>query len=482
MIHTDITVISPSFFYRLRYRLVPLICLTIIFTQLLQTRSSAAEAKYILVLHSYHQGLVWTDKIMEGIYSVFNKYDPQYDVHVEYMDTKRYYDGIKGVYLTKLRDTYAEKYSVLKPDIIIASDDYAFQFLLMYGEQLFPGTPIVFCGVNDFEDEMLAGHENITGVTEFLDIKANIDTILNMHPHTDRLSIITDTTVPGISNRLVLEELSDKYKDRVRFVFLDKDSRGLTLQELLDQLRGLPENSMVYYSDFLRNRDEYIVQETAVPQISAAANRPIYTHYDEILGLGVVGGKLINGYSHGMKAAQMAADILQGTPVSSMPVYKKSINTPMFDYIQLKRFNIKESALPEGSVVINKPLSLYREHKQLYWAVLAVFSFLLISLITISANVIKRKKAEEKLRAAYDELEQKVEERTQSLNKANLDLHAEVEERRQAEKALENARMTAEEEKSKMDAIIASIGEGISIQDTSFRVLYQNQLHIDMVG
>jgi len=446
------------------------------------SESSAAETKNILVLHSYHQGLVWTDKIMEGIYSVFNKYDPRYEIHVEYMDTKRYYDGIEGIYLTRLRDVYKGKHAVLKPDIIIASDDYAFQFLLMYGDQLFPGTPVVFCGVNDFVDAMLAGRKHITGVTEFLDIKANIENVLNLHPDTEQIAIITDTTVPGIINRSLLEQLAATYKDRVEFVFIDRDNTGLTLQELLEKLRQLPEKSIVYYSDFLRSRDEYIVQETAVPQISAVSRSPIYTHYDEILGLGIVGGDLTSGYSHGRKAAQMAADILRGTPVSSLPVYKESINTFMFDHKQLTRFGIDEHALPEGSEIINRPSSFYSQYKRLVWTVLGVFSVLVISLITISLNVVKRKKAEEKLQIAHDELEQKVEERTRSLNKANLDLHAEVEERRLAENALAKAKMTAEEEKAKMDAIIASIGEGISIQDPDFRVMYQNQHHIDMVG
>jgi PAS domain S-box-containing protein len=37
-------------------------------------------------------------------------------------------------------------------------------------------------------------------------------------------------------------------------------------------------------------------------------------------------------------------------------------------------------------------------------------------------------------------------------------------------------------EKAKEDAILGAIGEGISIQDTNFRILYQNQLHKEMVG
>jgi PAS domain S-box-containing protein len=399
-----------------------IICLAAFLVLSFLTRGNAAETKEILVLHSYHDGLVWTDDIMKGIHSVFNKYDPFIEIHVEYMDTKRYFDGLKGKYLTRLHDMYKDKYSEKKPDMIISSDDNAFQFLLKHHNELFPGTPIVFCGVNNFEGTMLAGHDLVTGVIEFLDKKANVDIALKLHPEANKIAIITDTSETGNANRKILEQLAGEYEGRAEFVFLDKDNTGLTLQELLDNLRQLPEKSIVYYSDFLRSRGEYISQEIAVPQISSVSKLPIYTHYNEILGLGVVGGKLVNGYSHGRKAAQMASDILRGKPVSSLPVYKESINTLMFDYKQLTRFGIDEKDLPEGSEVIDRPSSFYREYKWLVWSVLSAFSILVISLIIISVNVVKRKKAEEKLKIANDELEQKVEDRTKDLSNSNVAL------------------------------------------------------------
>ncbi len=51
---------------------------------------NAAERKMkILVLHSYHQGLEWTDNITSGIQQVFAPLHDAYEVHYEYLDTKR---------------------------------------------------------------------------------------------------------------------------------------------------------------------------------------------------------------------------------------------------------------------------------------------------------------------------------------------------------------------------------------------------------
>lgn len=47
---------------------------------------------------------------------------------------------------------------------------------------------------------------------------------------------------------------------------------------------------------------------------------------------------------------------------------------------------------------------------------------------------------------------------------------------------LEASLVRAEAEKARFEAIVGSIGDGISVQDTEFRVLYQNRRHKEMVG
>jgi PAS domain S-box-containing protein len=54
--------------------------------------------------------------------------------------------------------------------------------------------------------------------------------------------------------------------------------------------------------------------------------------------------------------------------------------------------------------------------------------------------------------------------------------------RKADESALKNALTRAEEEKNKSTAILAAIGDGITIQDLDFRVLYQNDHHKKLLG
>jgi PAS domain S-box-containing protein len=64
----------------------------------------------------------------------------------------------------------------------------------------------------------------------------------------------------------------------------------------------------------------------------------------------------------------------------------------------------------------------------------------------------------------------------------NAQLQKRVAELNASEEALRVAVKNAENEKAKTEAIIAGIGDGISIQDREYRIIYQNQVQKDLVG
>lgn len=102
----------------------------------------------VLVLHSYHKA-VWSDKMFDGISSVLGLEDgPNY--FIEYMDTKK----IKtDEYLDSLHRVYSVKYQQMKFDVVIATDDNAYQFARRHHQELLKNAPLVFCGVSQFSPE-----------------------------------------------------------------------------------------------------------------------------------------------------------------------------------------------------------------------------------------------------------------------------------------------------------------------------------------
>ena len=104
--------------------------------------------KSVLYLNSYHHGYQWSDSIFEGIRSGLNESSYIIDLQVEYLDAKKYNTApvIEG-----LLEVFRKKFANEHYDVVIVSDDDAFNFALQFRPKLFPGVPIVFSGVNDLE-------------------------------------------------------------------------------------------------------------------------------------------------------------------------------------------------------------------------------------------------------------------------------------------------------------------------------------------
>lgn len=385
----------------------------------------------VLVLHSYHRGLSWTDGLMQGMQDVFDQSDVDPDLYVEYMDTKRFSPDEE--HFQRLFSLYQEKYQEIQLDLILVSDNNAFDFILQYHDTLFPGVPVVFCGVNFFEDAMLAGVEDtFTGVVEDVDITDTIDLMLRLHPDISEIVVINDATTTGQVYQQVLRDVITQYTDRVNFRYYTDP----VLDGMLPELQNLSDQSLILL--VLLNRDRmgrFFTYEQSIELIDENTDRPIYGLWDFYMGRGLVGGKLTNAYSQGEEAAKKAVEILQGTPVENVPVLKDSPNRYIFDYQQLDEFGIPISRLPEDSEIRNRPLTFYEQYRGIILPTAGVVTGLMAIVVVQLLNIRQRRKVEIDLRKANRELEatretleDRVAQRTADLEKRSwqLEMAAEV--------------------------------------------------------
>ncbi|MBN1922683.1 MAG: GAF domain-containing protein [Anaerolineae bacterium] len=436
--------------HRRKLRLGPALALCLLLlASVWSTQPSGASAqtatdelpKNILVLNAYNQGLSWSDNIVRGITSVLNPAASEgaappsgaaaVELYLEYMDTKRLVPD--AAYYERLYELYKQKYHGVKFDVIIVADNDAFNFMLEYHDRLFPDVPVVFCGVNLFEDVMLEGKRTqFTGVVESVDVRATLDVALAQRPQTREILVVNDGTTTGLVYSRLFREVAQDYEDRVNFVYYENtDVRALEVA-----LRNLTEDNLVLLILFNRDRSQrFYTYEQAIDLIYANTKAPIYGLWDFYLGRGMVGGKLTNAFSQGEAAAFKAQRILEGSAAGDIPIQWESPNRYMFDYDQLQKFNIDTATLPVNSEIINRPLAFIEQYGAVIWPLSAVGLVLVGTVVAQSISAARRRRIEAALRVSNAELletraslEERVDARTRDLSKRTqqLQLAAEV--------------------------------------------------------
>jgi len=369
----------------------------------LSGRAAGREPFRVLVLHSYHHGFIWTDTLQKGIEETFKNAAVDTELSVEYLDSKRHPGPLL---FDSLQKVYADKYARWPPDLIISCDDDALVFLFQYRNALFPGVPVVFCGLNvdDYDPAILQGRVGYTGVVERLDLAGTLELILQMQPDVHQVAFIHDQTTSGLADRETIAALAPGYTDRLKFMYPDggtDDGVGVSEEELLVFLEELPSNSAVYFLGFFRDRfDTPLALNYIIPRISEVSPVPVYSHAEAFLGYGILGGKLLSAEVHGRSTAEKALRLLAGIPVEQTPVSVESSNRYMFDYRQLKRFDIAESSLPEDSRVLFQPSSFWERYRSaIVWGAIGL-AVLLAFTGALLVNTMRRHRIERRLAAS----------------------------------------------------------------------------------
>ncbi len=363
---------------------------------LLSTTTAVArlgDKHNILVVNSYHPTYRWTGLIMNGINSTLEQYKGTITIDVEYMDTKSITDE---QHYENLYALYKHKSKYKQYDVIITTDNNALAFVLRHRAELYPNVPVVFCGIEDFDGSMLERQELITGVTEQDIFEPTVEIALKLHPSAKKVVMVYDEEFITVHGEDRLRAVINKFNLEARL--LELASGKLTLEHIVEKVAALGPESVVIITVPIRNPDGTESFDDIWPETGTGFDVPVYVMATRWLGRpSVVGGKFNSGFHQGQAAAEMAVRILEGQSTRNIPVLRSGVDKYFFDYVQLKRFGISLSKLPKGSFVINQPESFYYLYKGRIWTVTAVILALTVMVIILSANILRRKRAEVKL-------------------------------------------------------------------------------------
>lgn len=346
--------------------------------------------KHVLYLNSYHNGYKWSDGLLEGVRTVLNKSRFNVDLQIEYMDAKKFnYDAISK----NLLALYKEKFKDDTFDSIVISDNDALNFINQYRQELFPGVPVVFCGINDLRESDIASG-NITGVVETFDFIATLDVAKKLYPERDHLVVLIDNSTAGVTISRQIENFLESHQTGLHVEFWVQ----LSLEEAQQRVQNLPKNTFLFIAPYYQTINGFFfTSEEVSAAISSHSSVPIFTSWEFMVGYGAVGGRVLSGVEHGRIAGEMALDILQGTKADAIPIIKEPSGIYLFDHKVMKKLGINQKLLPENSKIINTPESIYAISKELFWTIMVSFILLLLALVAMLGAMLERRKVERKI-------------------------------------------------------------------------------------
>lgn len=376
-------------------RLLSLLILCVLLVSVFPSalRASPGDPYKILILHSSESDFPRTMGQMAGMKEVLSASGERIQYNVEYLDTKRYHkpeflsDILVRVFDYKLRNRTF--------DLVLLSDDDALEFVLNYGDRWFPGVPIVFSGVSDFNLSRLSGTDNITGVSNAPSFKKTIKQALMFHPSTKELIFIgCPKNLPGKLARDGIVSVSPDFSAQVNFTFWD----DLHVKDLISRVGALHDGQLAFIYGYACDESDRVLSPEEMGEfICGNSPVPVYSFWDYLLGEGIVGGNLVDSEKQGTLAGELAVRVLRGESPKTIPVVRVTENQDMFDYVQLQKFNIPLASLPSDSIVINQPEPFYHINKEYLWGGLVFVLVLGVTTLVLVTNIRKRQRAEKEL-------------------------------------------------------------------------------------
>lgn len=257
--------------------------------------------KKIAWVDSYHEGYAWSDSIRAGIEARLAGTGVELDVI--HLDTRR--ETSEGVRQANAGQAKLQL-DAFEPDVIIASDDNAQQYLIV---PFYKDTemPVVFCGVNWDASIYDYPAENVTGMVEVDLIEQLVE---NLRPYMtgDKVAILADDTETTHKDA---EAWRAFFPDTVTYFTNDYAEYKQAYLDLQEEASVLFIGNNIGVADWDdADARQFFVENATIPTASAHDFISPYV----LLTLGKVGEE------QGVWAAETALAILDGKPVSDIPI------------------------------------------------------------------------------------------------------------------------------------------------------------------
>jgi len=260
-------------------------------------------------------------------------------------------------YEASLRNHFAMKYRDKPIGVVVAIGTTVLDYVLRIRTEIWPGVPVVFAMV---DEPTIAGRNLPADVTGTL-VRLRFDDMMTaahaVEPTLARVVLVGDRL-----EQSVWQHFAGEIPAALGGVELT-DLTGMKFRDVLARLAAQPDDSVILYTGIYSDGEgTYFPPADAIARLAEAANRPIVVTAETFVGPGI-GGFVMMPSVIGREAAQLALRILGGEPAASIPIAVGNSVRPVFDWRQLRRWNVSESRLPPGSDVRFREPSAWERYR-----------------------------------------------------------------------------------------------------------------------
>lgn len=345
---------------------------------MLAAQAADLAGAHVLLFNSYSPGRVGFDRVTEAFVNRLHAGGiPLEHVHVEYLHLNQ--PNAEAVAPAR-RALLQAQYGGQRVDMLVALQQPALNFVLRELADISPQTPLL----TDSEPsnlQLAATQRPLFQYTIVPDVGATIKDVMQLLPRTHRIVIPGGVSEADRAFQRQAEVDLAPWLRRVQVEFL----QNMSWAEQMRYIANLTPDAVVLSGMFNRDRDGF-----ALPTIDAtrdtmrAANVPVFTLFDTVVGEGAVGGAVRNLPQSGTELAGHVLAIMDGklpgggalTRAPAGPVQR------LYDWRQLERWKIDPSPL-EGATFVNRPPSLWEGYRGTVLAALALILLLAGLLVTM---------------------------------------------------------------------------------------------------
>jgi two-component system sensor histidine kinase/response regulator len=309
------------------------------------------------------------------------------NVMVEYLNLNR---NLGADYRARVRELLLFQYHAKPPDLIVALQQPALNYALDELRDFAPGVPIIAVSTQPVAD---SGTHPLLHQTPEIDLRATLDQAMLLFPDSARLFVVVGAS-----------EADQTFKQRIAAAIAASGhtlaveyTDAMTRATALARAAALPPHSIVLAAQFNRDGAGVPVSSSEfLIQVGRVANAPTFTLYSTMVGNGAVGGSVLDVEAQAEKLAGVSLGVLSGATVLAPGVRSEHLaGVSMYDWTRLRAWGGDPALLPPNTVFLNRPPSLWREHRTVVLTVLVAFAVLgaLLAVLLVQRRRVRRAEA-----------------------------------------------------------------------------------------